>query len=372
MYKKGSMTDTARKYIGVWLFIGLIMVLFQVSLGGITRLADAGLSITEWKVILGVLPPSNEAEWIEAFDKYKVAAKKQYESLHASMNLEAFKKIYFWEWFHRLWGRIMGLVFVFPYIFFLYKKWIPSRLNKRLINVVLLASLAAVFGWIMVASGLNNDNRTWVSAYKLAIHFIIATALFAYLFYTFLMVVGNKLPSFNEPILKHWIKALVVICIIQFVLGAFMAGMHAGAIHPYWPFFMGKNNLLNILTNSSLIQEQELVHYESKIWIKALVQILHRFTALLLMCISFFITIKTTLKSLVLKRAGIIMSSIMVCQFIFGVLTILNITGGKISIFYGTVHQSVALLFLASTLYLYFLVSPEKNKNFYRNLKIIS
>jgi len=183
---KANNERVVRRVVRWWLVVGLVMVFFQVFIGGVTRLTDSGLSITEWAVIQGTLPPLNAGEWDVAFEKYKVSAKRQYESLHGDMTMSEFKVIFFWEYFHRLWARLMGFVFIIPFFYFLYKKWMPGWLLKRLGVVILLASAAATFGWIMVASGLNEDNRTWVSAYKLMTHLGIATVLFGYLFWTWL------------------------------------------------------------------------------------------------------------------------------------------------------------------------------------------
>ncbi len=173
------------KAVSIWLMIGCIMVLFQIIIGGITRLTDSGLSITEWEVVKGTLPPLNDSEWEVSFEKYKTFAKKQFQSLHSDMTLEKFKQIYFWEYFHRLWARLMGFVFIIPFIYFLIRKKIEVYFIKRLLIVILLASLSAIFGWLMVASGLNNDKRTWVNAYNLLTHLILATSLFSYLILTF-------------------------------------------------------------------------------------------------------------------------------------------------------------------------------------------
>ena len=181
--------------VRIWLFIGVAMVFMQVVIGGITRLTDSGLSITEWAVIQGTIPPLNEVEWVGAFDKYKIAAKKQYETIHAGMTLSEFKVIFFWEYFHRLWARTLGFVFLFPFLFFLLKKQIPNWLLKRLGITVGLAAVVATFGWIMVASGLNTDNRTWVSAYKLVGHLSLATILFAYLTWTWFLA---RQPKTND------------------------------------------------------------------------------------------------------------------------------------------------------------------------------
>jgi len=220
------------KSVQLWLFTGLILVFFQVFIGGVTRLTDSGLSITEWAVIQGTLPPMNEVEWELAFDKYKVAAKRQYEALHGDMTLSEFKFIYFWEYFHRLWARMMGFIFLFPFLYFLYKKMLPKWLIKRLAVVILLAMLAAVFGWIMVASGLHNDNRTWVSAYKLMIHLAIATILFAYLFWTYLLASKPPGELRDQTSLKRLAQSLIALIFVQILFGA-----ESGNDSPVFPHF---------------------------------------------------------------------------------------------------------------------------------------
>ena len=176
---------------------GIVLVFVQVNIGGITRLTDSGLSITEWEVIKGTLPPLNDGAWDTAFEKYKKHATKNFESMHGGedMSMSEFKVIYFWEWFHRFWARSIGFVFLFPFIFFVFKKWLPTWLIKRLGIVVLFAALSAVFGIIMVYSGFNDDTRTWVSAYKLLGHLSLACLTFGYLFWTWLKV---KYPDYER------------------------------------------------------------------------------------------------------------------------------------------------------------------------------
>ena len=152
-----------RKAVKVWLIIGLVMIFFQVVIGGVTRLTGSGLSITKWEIVTGTLPPLSDSQWLEEFELYK--ATPQYQKINEGMSLSDFKFIYFWEYFHRLWARSMGFVFLFPFLFFWWKGWIDKPLMQRLGITVLLAAIVASFGWIMVASGLID--RPWVIAYKL-------------------------------------------------------------------------------------------------------------------------------------------------------------------------------------------------------------
>ena len=149
------------------------MVFIQILLGGITRLTGSGLSITRWEIVTGTIPPLNQVDWNEAFDLYK--ATPQYQKINEGMSLDRFKFIFFWEYFHRVWARLMGFVFLIPFIIFLVRKSLSQKLIKRLIVVIAIAAAAAVFGWIMVASGLIH--RPWVNAYKLTIHLSLGIAL---------------------------------------------------------------------------------------------------------------------------------------------------------------------------------------------------
>lgn len=343
--------------VKIWLLIGLVMVFIQVVVGGVTRLTDSGLSITEWAVIQGTLPPMNETEWNEAFDLYKVAAKKQYESLHADMTLSEFKVIFFWEYIHRLWARTMGFVFLIPFIFFVIKGWIPKAVMKRLGIVVLLAALAATFGWIMVASGLNEDNRTWVSAYKLVIHLSIATAVFATLFWTYLTATQ---PTRTDGHVSHLRKAAIGVTgvlIVQIIFGGLMAGMKAGLIHPYFPLFVEADRLSAALSSGNT----DLVNYESSASVKAIVHIIHRVTAYLLsaLIIWFFIKLIKENISPMLKKGAYAMLGLLGVQFLLGVLTVIN-SIGRIPIGWGVLHQGVALLLLISMLYI---IYQLKNNN---------
>ncbi|MEM0992057.1 MAG: COX15/CtaA family protein [Bacteroidota bacterium] len=347
--------------VKIWLLIGLVMVFIQVVVGGVTRLTDSGLSITEWAVIQGTLPPMNQVEWEEAFELYKVAAKKQYESLHADMTLSEFKVIFFWEYIHRLWARTMGFVFLFPFAFFVFKGWLPKWLMKHLGVVVLLAAGAATFGWIMVASGLNEDNRTWVSAYKLVIHLSIATAVFATLFWTYLKTVQPETKDSYFPKLRKMAKGVTALLVVQIIFGGLMAGMKAGLIHPYFPWFVEGDRLVGALQSGNT----DLINYESSAAVKASVQIVHRGTAYLLVAVMilYFIKLIKAPISRQLKSGAYAMIILIGLQFLLGVLTVIN-SFGSIPIGYGVLHQGTALLLLISMLYIiYQLKSPNVSKS---------
>lgn len=339
--------------IRYWLLTGVILVLFQVVIGGVTRLTDSGLSITEWAVIQGTVPPMNEAQWLEAFDKYRTAAKKQYENLHADMTISEFKVIFFWEYLHRLWARLMGLVFLLPFLYFFFKKMFPRWLIKRLCVVLGLAIVAAVFGWIMVKSGLHNDKRTWVSAYKLVLHLGIATALFGYLFWTWLKAEFPKVSSSNLPALRRLSLAIATVVLIQIAVGGLMAGMRAALIHPHFPVFIEGQRIWQALVTTPNISIEHFVDYEPHLFAKAVVQIAHRTLAWILVVLVLVLAIPLLKSSLPypLRNGARVLIVLLITQFLFGILTVIH-SVGKVPLVYGTLHQAVALLLFSCCLFL--------------------
>lgn len=344
--------EKVHPWVSRWLFIGLVLVFFQVAIGGITRLTDSGLSITEWEVIQGTLPPLSSQAWEDAFAKYQEAAGQQYMALHPDMTMGEFKVIYFWEYFHRLWARMMGLVFLFPFLYFWRKGWIPRWLMRRLGVVILLASAAAAFGWVMVASGLNNENRTWVSAYKLIIHLLIATSLFGYLFWTWLLSLGKKpLKPIPDGLRRlAWITSGMVL--VQIVLGGLMAGMRAGLVHPHFPFFVESGPFFAAVGDFSQLNADNLVNYEPSLFIKSWVQVLHRLGAYVLSGLIIWLVVRLGRMPQpgILERARWWLLAILLVQFTLGVLTVVN-SIGSIPIALGAIHQVVALLLWISMLF---------------------
>lgn len=358
------MTDKARKILGIWLIIGLILVVGQVVLGGITRLTDSGLSITEWNVVKGTLPPLNQAEWEVSFDKYQAFAKTQFQNLHADMTLTEFKSIFFWEWFHRFWARMMGIIFLIPFIYFLFKKFMPSWLIVRMLVVVGLAAIAATFGIIMVFSGLENENRTWVSAYKLAIHLSIALVLFAYLFKTTLMVLQPEVKDLGLKKFQKYPNRMLGLIFIQVVFGALMAGMRAGVIHTSWPFFAGGNVLFDVLGSNISLSFMDFINYESNNYIKAIVQVLHRGMAYVLFIATIFIVVKIRKEKIskVLNAASLTVLGLIFIQFFLGVFTIMNYLDKDFLVPLGTLHQIFAFFTFISWIFLEHQIKPSKLK----------
>lgn len=220
--------------IALWLFACAAMVFVMVALGGVTRLTESGLSITQWQPVTGTLPPLNQAQWQDAFAAYK--AIPQYQAIHAGMSLADFKTIYFWEWFHRLWGRLIGAVFLVPFLYFLARRQIPRALAPSLAGLFVLGALQGALGWWMVASGL--EDRIEVSQYRLAAH--LAAAIVIYL--AILWVALDLLKKREEPgpaCLKHGADLALLLGFVTLVAGAFVAGLRAGLIDNTFPLMDG-------------------------------------------------------------------------------------------------------------------------------------
>ncbi len=259
------------RIVRAWLLAGLVLIFVQVVVGGITRLTGSGLSITRWEIVTGTLPPLNAADWNEAFALYQ--ATPQYAKMNEGMPLDDFKFIYFWEYFHRLWARMMGLVFALPLAYFVWKGYVDRGLGKRLAFVFVAAALTASFGWIMVASGLIE--RPLVNAYKLSIHLGIAFITFGILLWTVLWAFDIRLSAKPPRALRRSVYVLVGVLIVQILLGGMMSGMKAALAYPTWPDLHGAA-VPGVLLQASNWTLDHVIHYDSHPFMSALVQLLHR------------------------------------------------------------------------------------------------
>lgn len=243
--------------VTLWLYLCCGMIFAMALLGAITRLTESGLSITNWQPITGALPPLSEAAWNKAFVAYQ--AIPQYQIFNHGMSLEDFKGIYFWEWFHRLWGRVIGLVFALPLFGFYFTKKISRAVFLKLGAIFMLGGLQGFIGWFMVQSGL--EVRTSVSPYRLALHLVFALLLYALLLWTALGRTERK--SAPKTALKHGWFALALIA-TTILWGAFVAGLRAGAAYNTWPLMDGsllpdeawniQPAWLNMFENLALVQ----------------------------------------------------------------------------------------------------------------------
>src|SRR5277367_6034653 len=235
--KRSAMTqlaETQARAIRLWLYAVAALVLAMVLVGGATRLTESGLSITEWQPVMGTLPPLGDAQWQSEFEKYQ--AIPQYRALNAGMSLDAFKTIYWWEWTHRLIGRVIGAVFLLPFLWFLWRGAIGPGLRGRLWFIFGLGALQGAVGWWMVASGLAD--RVEVSQYRLATHLLLACIIYAALLWT-----AQRFDERPEALTPARVRAgaigLLVLVLAQIYLGALVAGLRAGYVYNTWPLIDG-------------------------------------------------------------------------------------------------------------------------------------
>jgi cytochrome c oxidase assembly protein subunit 15 len=355
MMKKPVIQHSSRP-VAIWLLIGVGMLIIQILLGGITRLTGAGLSITEWNIFTGTLPPLNEQQWLTEFNKYKQTP--QFHLLNFDFTLRDFKFIFFWEWLHRLWARLMGLVFFIPFVLFLLQRRFKEEMIKPLIILFLLGALQGAVGWIMVASGLTGD-AIYVKPTRLALHFIFALGLLCYTFWFALRLLVKKESLTVQPSLQKFTLFILTLLIIQLVFGALMAGHKAASAAPTWPdmngsfipphMFVSPDGLLNLLEN------------------KITIHFVHRMLGYLIFILLIAWTIKVYKSpgSLLLARSKRIPLTVATVQVVLGVLTVIastRIVPNTWNIFEWTAqfHQLVAMLLLLSLVWMIYLIRGQK------------
>ena len=216
----------------IWLLSGCILLFLMVTVGGITRLTNSGLSMTDWHLVTDTFPPLTEAKWQEAFDEYKKFPEYQKINIHNDFQLSDYKYIYFWEWFHRFIGRIIGLVFIVPFVYFLLKKKLDKATIRKAAILLAMGAFQGFLGWFMVRSGLINNPD--VSHFRLALHLTFAFITFAYTFWVALDLIYPNRKNSLQP-LKNIARYALAFLLIQIIYGGFVAGLNAGLIHNHWP-----------------------------------------------------------------------------------------------------------------------------------------
>lgn len=318
-----------------WLFTGCVLIFIMVIVGGITRLTHSGLSISNYKLISGTIPPINEVEWKEAFELYKQYP--EYQKLNSHFTLQDFKDIYFWEWLHRVIGRFIGLVFVIPFIYFLINKQLTKPTIKKAMALMCLGAFQGFMGWYMVKSGLVD--RPDVSHYRLAAHLLTAFITFACTFWVALDLIYPDKKSINKK-LRNLIGFGLIILIIQITYGAFVAGLDAGFIHNFWPL-MSEGKFIHPTVYS---EQTPLIKnfFEGK----SGVQFIHRMLAYVVVVFVIIIWMKAKKFNLTSTQKNGINSLLILVglQFLLGVLTILL----QVPVWLGVAHQVGAFFLLAA------------------------
>ncbi len=335
------MTPSRRKWIMIWLFTGCFMVYLMVVIGGITRLTGSGLSITEWNLVMGSVPPMSDEAWNETFAKYQ--ASPQFQKVNYDFGLEEFKSIFWWEYFHRLLGRVIGIVFIIPFAIFVFKKWLNRALIFKYLMVLFLGGFQGLLGWYMVKSGLVDDPK--VSHFRLAAHLVTAFITFAYIFYLWLDLyfLEKEKPKEAEPSLVNASGIFFGILILQLVYGGFTAGLHAGRIYTTFPK-MGDD----WIPEAVYAMDGFIKNISENL---AGVQFAHRILAFILFFLGSFITIYifNRIKDSVARRAALFMVSALGVQFVLGVFTLIY----SVPITLGVLHQSGAFFLFVATIFLY-------------------
>jgi len=323
------------KKVIYWLLTGCILIFIMVVVGGITRLTHSGLSISNYKLISGTIPPIGEAQWQEAFELYQQYP--EYKKINEHFSLQDFKDIYFWEWLHRVIGRFIGLVFFLPFVYFIITKQLSKATIKKAILLLILGGFQGFLGWYMVKSGLVD--KPDVSHYRLSAHLTTAFITFAY---TFWVALDLWFPQRKKTAkkLRNFIRIALLILIIQIIYGAFVAGLDAGFIHNHWPL-MNEGKLIH---ETVYIEQTPL--YQNFIEGKSGVQFIHRTLAYIVVIFIFLIWKKTReLPKTIWQKRGINSLLIFVgIQFILGVLTLVL----RVPVWLGVSHQIGAFFLLSA------------------------
>ena len=333
--------------VEIWLWAVAAIVFAMIVVGGATRLTGSGLSITEWKPILGAIPPLNDADWLEAFEKYKQIP--QYALVNAGMSLSDFKFIYAWEWSHRLLGRLIGVAFAFPFAFF----WLTGRLRSgqplKMLSVLALGGLQGAIGWYMVSSGLAE--RVDVSQYRLALHLTVAFAILATLVWLALDERQQRtgVASVMAPQNVRAFAAVIVgLVLIQVVLGGFVAGLKAGLIYNTWPDMNGAF----VPSDYWLPGRGALSFFESH----AAAQFNHRISAYVLgatVLLQVWLVTRATSDPLMRRTVYVLLAAIF-AQMVLGIATLL----AHVPLPLGLLHQGGGALVLGIAVWHLFTVRP--------------
>lgn len=347
------MNDVARRWVGTWLLIGCVMVFFQVIVGGVTRLTESGLSITEWKPVKGIVPPLNEAEWQKEFELYQQIA--QFKTVNQDMTVAEFKWIYFWEYFHRFWARFMGFVFIIPFSFFVIKKWFDKDFFRKIGVLFLWGGAIGIYGWIMVRSGLTG---MYVPPVHLSIHLLLALSLFAYLVWlTVYVLYGNKYVLINSASahsLQKILLAISVLVTLQIFFGGIVSGMKAGLAYPTWPDMNGEI-IPPALFSETATLDGFVKYNAADFWGRTAIQFIHRATAYLIVAlvVLFFLKARKTERNKIFKSALNLFPVTVLLQAVIGIITVINCVG-SIPVSWGVLHQAGAMLLIANVAVLWF------------------
>jgi heme a synthase len=337
--------------VGYWLLAVAVSIFLMVGIGGVTRLTGSGLSITDWRPITGTLPPMSAEHWQSEFDKYM--GSPQHRLVFPNMTVDEFKGIYWWEWIHRFWGRMIGLIFALPLIVFWARGMIPPGWRMKLLGLFVLGGLQGALGWFMVQSGLID--RPSVSPYRLAAHLGLAVLLFAAVLWLALRIllpsVATNVSSCTTPAstnLRSWLQkgllAFASLLMLQIIYGGFVAGTKAAMAYPHFPGLGGTF----VPPPASWLQPTWLNLFENT----AMIAFTHRWLGIALFVWGSGLVVGLWMRGPSSARLpSALLLTLLLVQVLLGIGTTL-LSLGHIPVFWGTAHQLNALLVLSVTLYL--------------------
>ena len=329
------------KPLMIWLLLLTIMVFLIVVIGGLTRLTDSGLSMVDWRPLLGTIPPLNQSQWLKVFNDYQQTPEFMY--VNKNMTLDEFKYIFWWEWFHRFFARLIGIVFIFPFFYFYFKRYLNSFFYKRFAIIFGLGLVQAIVGWWMVKSGLQND--PYVSPYRLTFHLSNAIIIYALLLWTSIEYFHLKSINFiNIKSKKFLILTSIILVFITILSGGFMAGSHAGQSFNTYPLMNGK-----IIPDDIYLAEMGILNlFENTVTIN----FNHRWIATLTFVYTFSLFLYLFISKITRLQKSIIVLVLLILslQFFLGVMALLS----NVAIQYASLHQTNSLLLLSILLLAYF------------------
>ena len=345
------MDTQSQKPIIIWLATGCFLIALMVVVGGITRLTHSGLSMVEWKLIMGSIPPLSEQDWLETFNQYKQTP--EFKIRNFDFSLEEFKSIFWWEYIHRLLGRMIGVVFIIPFLYFLLKKKLSALLTRKLLIVFALGCFQGFLGWFMVKSGLIKDPN--VSHYRLASHLIVAFILYSYTLWILLELVfpEREQVSLQARSLRKYSVALLIITFVQVIYGAFVSGLKAGSLYNSFPK-MGDQWIAESI--GFAYHKIGMISFFENM---ASVQFIHRCIAFIILLGALFIWFRSQKVDLHPHQkmgANLVMVMVFV-QFLLGVFTLLY----AVPITLAILHQMGALLLPTAIIYFWFHLNPKSS-----------
>ncbi len=339
-----SKNNSNKLGIIIWLILLTSMVLLMIIVGGLTRLTESGLSMVDWRPIMGTLPPLNNESWIEVFDNYKKSP--EFLIINNYMTLNEFKYIFWWEWAHRFLARCLGVVFLIPFVYFLFKKSLSNKLIISVMIVLCFGILQAVVGWWMVKSGLVDN--PYVSSYRLAFHLFIAMIIFTMLFWISISVIYNKEKNYNaSKLLKHLFHFSLFLIFLTIISGAFMSGSDAGKSFNTYPlmderlfpeeYYINSYGWLNIFENIVAINFNHR-------WLAT-------FTFLFVTSVIIYALFSKKFES---NKISLYLALFFIFfQFLLGILTLIY----GVPIFFASLHQTNSVLLLGSMLFSYYKIN---------------